>query len=130
MYYYYQTFTVPIIELVSKAWHHYRFLSASFFYIFIVQHIIKFHRSAKANKKVVNVPKGMVKSLLYQILDGIHYIHSNWVLHRDLVCCCIIVVLFAADITTVQTCLQAVVRRQSPQPCAGITCYKSLSETW
>jgi hypothetical protein len=26
--------------------------------------------------------QGMVKSLLYQILDGIHYLHSNWVLHR------------------------------------------------
>ncbi|KAK3603353.1 hypothetical protein CHS0354_025958 [Potamilus streckersoni] len=47
-------------------------------------HIIKYHRSAKANKKTINVPKNMVKSLLYQILDGIHYLHANWVLHRDL----------------------------------------------
>ncbi|KAK3762254.1 hypothetical protein RRG08_009066 [Elysia crispata] len=47
-------------------------------------HIIKYHRSARANKKAINTPKNMVKSLLHQILAGIHYLHSNWVLHRDL----------------------------------------------
>ncbi|TKR81706.1 hypothetical protein L596_015537 [Steinernema carpocapsae] len=47
-------------------------------------HIIKYHRSAKLKKQAVIVPKSMVKSLLFQILDGIYYLHQNWILHRDL----------------------------------------------
>ncbi|KAK4474777.1 hypothetical protein MN116_000737 [Schistosoma mekongi] len=47
-------------------------------------HIIKFHRTTKANKSTVQVYGNMVKSLMYQILDGIHYLHDNWILHRDL----------------------------------------------
>ncbi|XP_065907867.1 cyclin-dependent kinase 8-like [Dysidea avara] len=47
-------------------------------------HIIKYHRATRASKKPHPTPTNMVKSLLYQILDGIHYLHANWVLHRDL----------------------------------------------
>ncbi|VDN16135.1 unnamed protein product [Dibothriocephalus latus] len=47
-------------------------------------HIIKFHRTSKANKTTFAVYPNMVKSLMYQILNGIDYLHANWVLHRDL----------------------------------------------
>lgn len=30
------------------------------------------------------IPLPMLKSILYQLLNGVHYLHSNFVLHRDL----------------------------------------------
>ncbi|XP_062510265.1 cyclin-dependent kinase 8-like isoform X2 [Corticium candelabrum] len=47
-------------------------------------HIIKFHRPSKSQKKATPIQRTMIKSLLYQILDGINYLHCNWILHRDL----------------------------------------------
>jgi cyclin-dependent kinase 8/11 len=30
------------------------------------------------------LPEGMIKSFLWQILNGINYLHNNWIIHRDL----------------------------------------------
>jgi cyclin-dependent kinase 8/11 len=30
------------------------------------------------------IPPSTIKSIMYQLLNGCHYLHTNWVLHRDL----------------------------------------------
>ena len=30
------------------------------------------------------IPPRMVRSIMWQLLDGVSYLHQNWVLHRDL----------------------------------------------
>lgn len=30
------------------------------------------------------IPAGMVRSILFQLINGLYYLHTNWVLHRDL----------------------------------------------
>lgn len=46
---------------------------------FYIKTIIKTHRNKKYNLSEVSI-----KTILYQILKGIDYLHQNWVIHRDL----------------------------------------------
>ena len=46
-----------------------------------LHHIMDCH--FRKNKTAIS--DGMQKSIVWQMLNGIHYLHSNWVLHRDLV---------------------------------------------
>lgn len=42
--------------------------------------IIHFHSHPEKR----SIPPRMIRSIMWQILDGVSYLHQNWVLHRDL----------------------------------------------
>ncbi|KAK4936514.1 cyclin-dependent protein kinase [Elasticomyces elasticus] len=40
------------------------------------------HHHTQPNRR--HIPATMIKSILFQLLNGLYYLHQNWVIHRDL----------------------------------------------
>ncbi|POW23183.1 hypothetical protein PSHT_00387 [Puccinia striiformis] len=43
------------------------------------QQIIHHHSQSRTS-----IPEGTLKSLLWQLINGVNYLHANWIVHRDL----------------------------------------------
>ncbi|MEN2500002.1 MAG: cyclin-dependent protein serine/threonine kinase 19, partial [Marteilia pararefringens] len=47
-------------------------------------HMIRFQKEALKDKQVIQLPPAFVKSIMYQLIRGIDFLHKNWIMHRDL----------------------------------------------
>lgn len=50
------------------------------FVLIFLQQIIHYHTHPDRKQ----IPESIIKSVMWQILNGVSYLHQNWVLHRDL----------------------------------------------
>ncbi len=46
---------------------------------FSFQQIIHHHQSTRTS-----IPPSVLKSLMWQLINGVSYLHDNWIIHRDL----------------------------------------------
>ncbi|CAG8756608.1 14008_t:CDS:2 [Cetraspora pellucida] len=49
-----------------------------------LQQIIHHHSQHSQHDRSSSIPEFTIKSFLWQLLNGVAYLHANWVLHRDL----------------------------------------------
>lgn len=54
------------------------------FYEYDLLQIIHYHLHQPKNGNKQKIPDCIVRSILFQLLQGVAYLHENWVLHRDL----------------------------------------------
>ncbi|CAG8836494.1 25227_t:CDS:2, partial [Racocetra persica] len=50
----------------------------------VLQQIIHHHSQHSQHDRSSAIPEFTIKSFLWQLLNGVAYLHANWVLHRDL----------------------------------------------
>lgn len=50
----------------------------------IIQHHSQHSQSLQPGQQRQPIPTSALRSILFQLLNGLLYLHTNWVLHRDL----------------------------------------------
>jgi len=49
-----------------------------------IKNILHYHGGGHSHPERKPLPELSIKSILFQLLNGLAYLHANWILHRDL----------------------------------------------